>query len=152
MRFNTRASRVERKFEYLEHTADVKFRAYGSTLEEAFASAAEAMFTAMIDLKSVSLKNDIMIKLEAESLEILLNDWLSELLFQMDANYLVFGKFEVLKLNERDGKFLIEAKASGEQIDLKKHKFHLQVKAVTYHDMTIIKSDNHWEVQVLLDT
>jgi SHS2 domain-containing protein len=143
---------MERKFEYLEHTADVKFKAYGNSLEEAFASAAEAMFNAMLDISAVSSKCEIAINLEAESLEDLLYDWLSELLYQFDANYIIFGKFEVSKIAEIDGKFLIEARVFGEQIDLKKHKFHLQVKAVTFHDMQIKRSNNHWIIQVLLDT
>ncbi|MEM2934083.1 MAG: archease [Halobacteria archaeon] len=142
----------EEKFEYLEHTADVKFKAYGNCLEEAFASAAFAMFNAMIDLSEVSNKQEIAINLEAESLEDLLYDWLSELLYQFDANYIIFGKFEVDKIIEKEGKFLIEARVFGEQIDLKKHKFHLQVKAVTFHDMQIKKSNDHWMIQVLLDT
>jgi SHS2 domain-containing protein len=143
---------MERKFEYLEHTADVKFKAYGNSLEEAFASAAEAMFNAMLDISAVSSKCEIAINLEAESLEDLLYDWLSELLYQFDANYIIFGKFEVSKIAEIDGKFLIEARVFGEQIDLAKHKFHLQVKAVTFHDMQIKRSNNHWIIQVLLDT
>ncbi len=142
----------DKKFEYLEHTADVKFKAYGNSLEEAFASAAEAMFSAMIDLSAVSFKHAISINLEAESLEGLLYDWLSELLYQFDANYLIFGKFEVDKIAERDGKFLIEARVFGEQIDLERHKFHLQVKAVTFHGMEIKRSNNRWMIQVLLDT
>lgn len=143
---------MEKKFEYLEHTADVKFRAYGNSLEEAFASAAEAMFSSMIDLSTVLPERELAISLEAESLEDLLYDWLSELLFHFDANYIIFKKFEVEKIFESNGKFLIEARVSGEQIDLEKHKFHLQVKAVTFHDMQIIRSNNRWEIQVLLDT
>jgi archease family protein len=47
-------------FEYLEHTADIKFRSYGRTLEEVFSNAAKALFNSMIDL------NDIDIELEEE--------------------------------------------------------------------------------------
>ncbi|MEM2924664.1 MAG: archease [Methanocellales archaeon] len=143
---------MEKKFEYLEHTADVKFKAYGNCLEEAFANAAFAMFNAMIDLNEISFNREIAINLEAESLEDLLYDWLSELLYQFDANYIIFGGFEVDKIIERDGKFLIEGRAFGEQIDLKKHKFHLQVKAVTFHDMQIKKVNDCYTIQVLLDT
>ncbi|MDD5257347.1 MAG: archease, partial [Methanothrix soehngenii] len=35
-------------FEYLEHTADVKFRAYGTTPDQMLSNAAAALFGAMI--------------------------------------------------------------------------------------------------------
>ncbi|MRG76419.1 MAG: archease, partial [ANME-2 cluster archaeon] len=36
-------------YEYLPHPADVRFKAYGTTLEEVFEQAAHAMFHVIID-------------------------------------------------------------------------------------------------------
>ena len=44
------------RFEYLDHTADVKFRAYGDSLEKAFGNAALAMFNVMVDTSGVKGK------------------------------------------------------------------------------------------------
>jgi hypothetical protein len=43
-----------RRFENLEHTADLAIRAYGATLPEVFANAAYGMFAQMADLASIA--------------------------------------------------------------------------------------------------
>ena len=43
------------KHKFLPHTADVKFRAYGKSLEEAFSNAALALTEVIADPKKVSL-------------------------------------------------------------------------------------------------
>ena len=91
---------MKERFEYLEHTADAKFRAYGRTIEEAFENAASAMFNVMIDTDTV--ENEIFqeIELNSEDLESLLFNWLSEILFVFEVENLVFGKFIVEKLEQ----------------------------------------------------
>lgn len=84
-----------KQYEYLEHTADAKFRAYGSTLEEVFENAALAMFNVMIDTEKVSVKTAKEICLSSPDLESLLVDWLSELLYTFEVDEVVFRKFHV---------------------------------------------------------
>ncbi len=43
-----------KEYEYLEHTADIKYLAYGKNLEEVFENAALAMFNVIIDTQQVS--------------------------------------------------------------------------------------------------
>ena len=63
-------------YEYLEHTADAKFRAYGTTLEEAFQNAAVAMFNVMIDTGIISDEVSEKIELTSADLDGLVVDWL----------------------------------------------------------------------------
>src|SRR5438093_1030865 len=83
------------RYEEIEHTADVGIRAYGSTLDDLFANAAEGMFSLVADLGSVKAVGEIEVRLEAEDLPTLLLRWLSELLYIHETQRLLFASFEV---------------------------------------------------------
>jgi SHS2 domain-containing protein len=141
----------KKKYEYLYHIADAKFRAYGCTLEEAFGNAALAMFNVMTD--TTNLKHEMMrqVDLTSHDIETLLVDWLSELLYLFEVEGIIFGKFEVDSIKQAEDGFSLSAKAMGENIDLSKHSFDTQVKAVTFHELKVRKDDGFC-VQVVLDT
>jgi SHS2 domain-containing protein len=88
-------------FEYLEHTADVMFRAYGKTAEDMLENAAKAMVGAMVDPSTVESRMSWEVALDAESLEGLVYQWLSELLFIFDSEGVIFSTFDV-KLKRSD--------------------------------------------------
>lgn len=136
-------------FEYLEHTADVKFRAYGGTLEDLFGNLAQALFNAMIDTSTVDVLEKWNLELSAEDLEELAYSWLSELLFMYEVESAVFGEFNVM-LHREDGAWRLNAEIGGERIDPKRHIFDCEVKAVTLHEFEVVKEDG-WMAQVILD-
>lgn len=141
-----------KKYEYLDHTADAKFLAYGKTLEEAFENAALAMFNVMIDTNTISHTQSLDIELAAEDIDGLLFDWLSEFLFLMDAEYLVFGDFRVHRIEQEGDHFHLSATVYGEQIDLSRHRFDTEVKAATYNDMQVQLSADGWVLRATVDT
>ena len=138
--------------EYLDHPADVKFRVLGKTIEEAFEYAALAMFGAMIDTDTVQPITTLDINLDADDCEGLLYDFLSELLYLFEVEEIVFGRFRVERIKQRGDRYHIRAHATGEAIDLDKHRFDVGVKAVTFHDMMIERTDAGYVVQVVVDT
>ena len=139
-------------YEYLEHTADAKFRAYGTTLEEAFQNAAVAMFNVMIDTGIISDEVSEKIELTSADLDGLLVDWLSELLYLFEVEQVVFGKFKIDCITEHDGGYSLSANAFGEPLDLTRHKFDTEVKAVTYNELKVEETMDGWVVQVVVDT
>lgn len=95
-------------FTYLEHTGDVKFRAHGRDLGETFENAALAMLGAMIDPATVGAEETWTVEIEAESLENLLYEWLSEILYLFEVELAVFSKFVVaVEEGERCGGSLV---------------------------------------------
>ncbi|HDM67125.1 MAG TPA: archease, partial [Thermoplasmatales archaeon] len=86
-----------------------------------------------------------LIELEADNLEELLVDWLSELLFLHGAHNLVFGFFDV---KIRDKK--LSARVKGEEYNLEKHGMGVEIKAVTYHMLEVHEKPPIY-VQVLFD-
>ncbi len=139
-------------YEYLEHTADAKFRAYGTTLEEAFQNAAVAMFDVMIDTGTISDEVSEKIELTSADLDGLVVDWLSELLYLFEVERVVFGKFKIDGITEKDGNYSLSAIAYGESLDLSRHKFDTEVKAVTYNSLKVEETMDGWVVQVVVDT
>jgi len=134
-------------FELIDHTADVGVKAYGKTLSEAFENAARGMFNVIANNSEIENTGQYNIELQADDLEQLLVDWLSELLFLHSANNLVFGFFKV-NLDEKNNK--LSATVFGEKISVSKHKIETEVKAVTYH-MLSVKKTKPCNVQVLFD-
>lgn len=139
------------KFEYFDVTADVGFRAYGGSLDEAFQNAALAMFEVMTDTSRIKPLIKLNIMLEAEDEQALLYDWLSELLFLHDYKGLVFSHFTVKITPEDSGNLIIHSEIWGEEFKQSKHEVRDEVKAVTFHLMEI-KKKNGCMVQVILDT
>ena len=120
------------RYEEIEHTADVAIRAYGSTLDELFANAAEGMFSLIADLDSVKAVGEIEVRLDAEDIPTLLLRWLSELLYIHETQRLLFSSFEVRVVGTS-----LQGRARGEAIDKKRHELKLVIKAVTRHGLTV---------------
>jgi SHS2 domain-containing protein len=90
------------------------------------------------------------ISIESEDLFALLFDWLSELIFLHDSEFLVFSRFKVKIVKSKEN-YRLNAVVCGEAFDLMIHESREDVKAATYHLMDI-KEENGYMVQVILDT
>lgn len=143
----------EQKYEYLYHIADAKFRAYGSTMEEAYENAALAMFNVMINTSGLGASESKDIEVESRDIKGLLVEWLSELLYLFEVEGIIFSEFKIISIEKTNDGFSLKGRASGEPIDLSRHNFDTQVKAVTFHDLQVEsdKTGRFW-VQVVVDT
>ena len=130
----------QKTFEYLPHTADAKFRAYGKSMEEKFSNAAYATFNIMLDPKKVKPAIKKEVTLETNKLTSLLYDWIDELLFLLDSDGWFLSKVESIKI--KDNK--LKAVLFGD--DYTKYKTEGHVKGVTYSEMEI--TDEYLQVVV----
>lgn len=136
-----------KKYELIDHTADIGIIAYGNTKEEAFEVAAEAMFDLICPLDKVEEKERFDIEVDAEDLESLLVTWLNELLYVFDVKRLIFKKFNVTLIGNNQ----LISHCFGEKFDPKKHEIIREIKAVTYNLLKIENKDNQWIIQVVFD-
>ncbi len=134
-------------FETFDHTADIGIIARGVDPAEAFANAAKAMFSLMVDLERVEPREERRIEVEADDRESLLVDWLAELLYVSEVDNLVFSHFEVAEISDKR----IVAWAYGEPLDLERHNPKLMVKAVTRHMLQVAHAEGVWQARVILD-
>lgn len=129
-------------------SGDFVFQAWGNTLEELFGSCAEACFSAMTDPAAVEPRKEYPVKIGADNLEDLLYNFLAELIYLKDTDKIFLSKFDIeIDVNDVS----LNAVAWGETIDYNKHEIKTDVKAVTYHDLNIIKAGDRYEVKVILD-
>jgi SHS2 domain-containing protein len=135
-------------YELLEHTADAKFRAYGSTREEAFANAVRAMTAIVVDPATIGTTQEFPISIKASSLQRLLFDLLDQILYLLDTEHFIPASAEGLKITEHEGMFHLTASLQGD--DAKKWPGNL--KAVTYSEMIVEQQhDGRWLLQAVID-
>lgn len=134
-------------YEILEHTADVGILAHGSTLAEAFAHAAEGMYSIMVNLNGVREVEERSMAVEAHDWPSLLVAWLSELLYYTDVESLLFGRFEIAEMEPHR----LRAKAYGEAVNRERHELGPGVKAITHHMLEVSEDQDGYRVRVLLD-
>ena len=145
---------MERKYEILEHMADGKFRAYGRTLEEALGNAALAMVSLMWDWEKIRPVLKEMIQLQASSPEQLTVKFLTELIYLLEVKSFLLGRVDKIGVEEDDQNgekiYRLEAELAGDRISTE-YEIYGQVKAVTYNDMKIEKTDDGLVIQVVVD-
>jgi len=129
------------RFEEIDHTADVAIRAYGRSLDELFANAAEGMFSLIADLSTVKPVGEVEVRLNANDIPTLFLHWLSELLYVHETQRFLFSSFDV----HVAGTALV-GHARGETIDKSRHELKLAIKAVTRHGLTVDPAKGFAEV------
>jgi len=136
-----------KRYEQIPHTADLGARIYGEDLPGLFGNAAFAMFDMMADIEGMVPKEIVTIKVDAPDTESLLISWLNELLYASYSKEMLFSEFNIVTLEEDR----LEAEAIGQKLGEKKERLRTEIKAATYHDVRIIKSDSGVEVTVVFD-
>ncbi|MGB6606695.1 MAG: archease [Atribacterota bacterium] len=139
-----------KKFEILEHTADIGIAAYGKTRKEVFINAAKGMFEIIAGENKNPKENFYdKIKLEADNLEGLLFAWLNELLYISETRLVILNKFHIKELSD----FQIKAEIEGMKINPPSIKIEKEIKAATYHRLEIKKDEESglWRAQVIFD-
>jgi SHS2 domain-containing protein len=134
---------MSQRYESLEHTADIGFRAWGSSLEELFANAALALVNIAVDASAANAAEPYPFAAGGANLGEQLVNWLNEVLFWLDARRVVFARFEVQAPGQGVG--------WGEPRDDVKHPPRLVVKAVTFHQLKIEQTSEGWFAEVYLD-
>jgi SHS2 domain-containing protein len=131
-------------FEEVEHTADKALRISGTNLAELFLSAASGLTHLMAtDVSEISAEIEKSIQLDAIDTESLLVEWLSELAYWAESEMIVFKKFRIQKVTATH----LQAIAFGGKTSrLEKH-----IKAVTYHNLKIIRTSKGLEATIVFD-
>ena len=136
-----------KRFETLDHTADIGIIVHGENLKALFENAGEAFFHLITDLRKVKRRIERRVSIGGESLDRLMVDWLSELLYLHDVENLLFKGFKIDSVGE-DG---LKATVKGEPFQEGVHVIKTEVKAVTYHQIEVRQKNGRWRAQVILD-
>jgi SHS2 domain-containing protein len=138
---------VDRGYDYFEHTADVGIRAWGPTLEDAFAQAALGLVANVVDLSQAKAVGEARLVVEGESRERLLFRLLDEVLDLLQTRLYVPTRIAA----RFEGPTRLVADVEGEAYDAARHGHVHEVKAITFHGMEIRETPGRAEVRVIVD-
>jgi SHS2 domain-containing protein len=140
-------------YKFLENvgTADIAFEATGRDLPELFTAAADATMNVMIDnLDAIESRETQQIELSNDNIEMLLFDFLQELIYFKDAKRLLLRARDT-QIDQKGEAYFLKAKVVGERLDDTRHQQRADVKAVTLHGFSVEEQDSGWKAKVLLD-
>lgn len=133
--------------EQIDHTADVGIIVRAPDLPMLFSRAALGMFTVITDIAEVRPVSHQEISIEAEDLPSLLHAWLSELNFLHITRHELYAEFAVGEFSQTH----LRAGVAGEKIDPRRHAVYTETKAVTFHGLSVERTDGGWEARIIFD-
>lgn len=134
-------------YEIFEHTADLGLRVRAGDLPTLFVDAARGL-TSMIatNLDGIQPVRVVPLRVESDSLDLLLFDWLTEILYLFESEHLLLCQFDVRLAGN-----VLEAVARGEPLDESRHQLEHEVKAITYHRLKVEQTPDGWLAEVIVD-
>jgi SHS2 domain-containing protein len=134
-------------YEIFEHTADLGLRIRAPTLSELMTDAARGLFAMVVEnLDSVQPLVTREFRIAGKDNAYLLFDWLNELLYVCDTERLAFSEFD-LQMTAAG----LAATARGERLDPARHHLTHEIKAITYHGLTVEETEEGWLAEVIVD-
>jgi SHS2 domain-containing protein len=134
-------------YETFDHTADLGLRVRASDLDTLFTEAAHALFSTIVeDLATVEPRQRFDLQLSGTAADLLLFDWLKELLYVWDSEHVLFSRFEVHVTATG-----LTGAAWGEPLDRARHELLHEVKAITYHGLRVEQTAEGWLAEVIVD-
>ena len=135
------------QFEVLDISGDTGIKAYGKTVSEAYANAGIGMYSLITDISGVYERERVEFELSGDSPEGVLAAYLNELIFRFDTNGFIGRRVEVPDLSDSSIRVIVH----GEEFDPDRHERRLLIKAATYHNIKVERTDRVWEVEVVFD-
>ncbi|MBN2333455.1 MAG: archease [Deltaproteobacteria bacterium] len=138
----------KRRWEHFSHQADIGIRGFGATMTDAFAAVAQALTAVVANPEAIRSKYRRKITCSADDPELLLYDWLNELVFEMSSCGMLFSSFD-LRIT---GAYQLEAVIRGEPVSLVRHRPVVEVKGVTFTELAVRQDANGgWLAQAVVD-
>lgn len=141
-------------FEFIPHTADIQLRVYGTTLAALFRNALIGMFQSIkpqapgcrvVDNRILcdQLPQHHTVEVQSFDRNTLLVDFLSEALYLSDVYNEAYLDADIHEINENKIKATLSGVAATFEV--------VEIKAVTYHNLNIIKTDDGWQTDIVFD-
>ncbi|MFC2142822.1 archease [Candidatus Aenigmatarchaeota archaeon] len=135
---------------YLEDIAiaDIAFEVISDTVNSLFEECAHAVLEQHADLSKIEEKTKKTINVEEDDIKQLLYDFLSEIIYLIDTESMIFKRAEV-SISEDNKK--LTASLFGEKIDRDRHELKAEIKAITMHMFNVEKRQDKWYAHVIVD-
>ena len=134
-------------YEFIDHTADLGIIVRGPDVGGLFISAARAMIDLMVkgDLGDKRTLREVSVS--SEDYPDLMVRWLGEVLYLFAGDKLIVDSIEIKELHPTQ----IKATLSVADFEPKRHRVLREIKAVTYHGISVRKTNGAWEARIIFD-
>lgn len=131
----------------MDHTGDIRFVARGATMAELFENAAKALYAAIAEPEGVRAVEERVVEATADDRELLLVEWLRACQAAFDLDRRLLCAFQVKEISDTRVRGVVR----GEAFDPARHAFKTEIKAVTFHDLSVREGPGGWEASVVCD-
>ena len=139
-------------FQFFDHTGDIGVDIDAADPGALFADAARAFSETITDREGLAADELIEVSLSADAIDLLLVDWLSELVYRFDADGWLARDVEVeVSGTSASDQWTLRARLSGARLDPERHEVRVLVKAVTYHALEVVQIGPRWRARVIFD-
>lgn len=138
------------EFNFLDHPADIAVEIKAESIEKLFEIAAEAWKSSALESVSTESPFELHINIESLTMEELLVEFLSELNFILFSRRLVFSKIKNLSIIQ-DSTLRLQSVIYFEDFNPLKHQIKAEIKAITFHQMSIEKTDSGFFTRMIFD-
>ena len=134
-------------YEIIDHTADLGIIVKGPDVKSLFILAAQAMIDLMVkgDIRDKKVIRDVSV--EGEDFPDLMVRWLGEILYLFEGEIFIVHSIQIKSISP----IQLKSKLSLSSFEPKRHQILREIKAVTYHQISVDKSDDGWEARVIFD-
>ncbi len=134
-----------------DHPADILLEVWGTDLPDLFQNALFALYDQLADLAAFDTTSKEIITVEGSAPAEALRALLSEAVYRFESTRFVAAQAKVT-LAQRDSGLTVTAELHGERADPRRHVLLTEVKAVTYHQLSVSQTpDQQWTATVLFD-
>ena len=134
-------------YKIIEHTADIGIEVVASDAQGIFVNSGLAVFDMMFGLESIARKQRRVLEVTGGDLAELLVAWLNELLYVYAVDRMLFCEFADVELHEER----FRATGIGEEFDPERHRVQMEIKAATYHGLSLESKEGLWKTKIIFD-
>lgn len=141
---------MSRKYNFIDHTADIAVVLNGNSLEELFIAGEEAWLDSVIDAIKSEADDSLEVELSASSKEELLVTFLNELNYLFTTKKWLCLNVGSIKIVDDSKSWELSAELNGIKIE-NDMQLKQEIKSVTYHQMEIVKKNGNYSTRVVFD-
>jgi SHS2 domain-containing protein len=135
------------RYEIIDHTADLGMVVKGADAKDLFTNAAYAMMDIMVEEDRGGKGAKRQIAIEGEDYSDLMVRWLGEILYLFDAERQLVWGIEITAI----GPNRLESFLALTSLEEWRHEIKREIKAVTYHGISVQKVNDEWEARIIFD-
>ena len=134
-------------FTLLDHTADLGIIVRGRNLRNLFEVAAKSMMYIMVKGNPADTTKTLKLSVEGYDLADLMVRWLGEILYLFEGEHELVTGVEITSVSQSH----LDATLETVSFDTNLHEILCEIKAVTFHQIEVVKKDDHWETRIIFD-